>query len=77
VLVQINFSVKGSFLPADHNYALYAALINFNPLLRSPNGSKYVPRKNFLHGIKLAWNCDRYQWLDALLYNDFNDCNKM
>lgn len=35
MLVQINFSAKGSFIPADHNYALYSSLINFNPILRS------------------------------------------
>jgi CRISPR-associated protein Cas6 len=75
VLVQINFSVKGSFLPADHNYALYAALINFNPLLRSLDWQlgtiNGVPNKKGL--IQLGNKSSWFIRIDHQYINLFSD----
>jgi hypothetical protein len=36
-LSNLSFNVRGSYFPSDHNYGLYASLINFNPNLRQLN----------------------------------------
>ena len=33
-LSNLSFGIKGSYFPSDHNYGLYASLINFNSNLR-------------------------------------------
>ena len=32
--IELSFPVQGKLLPADHNYALYAALVNLEPDIR-------------------------------------------
>jgi len=65
-LSNLSFNVRGSYFPSDHNYGLYASLINFNSNLRQLKWQlgtiKGIPDHNGLIELgsesKLSIRCD-------------------
>ncbi len=45
--IELSFPVQGKYLPADHNYALFAALVHINPEIRQQKALRILTIPGF------------------------------